>query len=80
MKEAVSEANLTVVAIILIAVILAAVRPLFNSMLLSTAWKTCCADAGGVIVDGDTCRLPNGGDHAASSVYSKKERRCKFSY
>ena len=80
MKEAVSEANLTVVAIILIAVVLAAVRPLFNSMLLSTAWKTCCADAGGVIVDGNACKLPNGGTIISKDVYSKEERKCKFSY
>ena len=80
MKEAVSEANLTVIAIILIAVILTVMRPIFNSMLLSTAWKTCCADAGGVIVGGNTCRLPDGSDHASSSVYSKEERKCKFSY
>ena len=64
MKDAVSEANLTVVAIIL---------------MLSTAWKTCCADAGGV-VSGNTCRLPNQGTIVSTDVYSKEERRCVFHY
>ena len=79
MKEAVGEANLTVVAIILIAVILSVMRPLINSMMLSTAWKTCCADAGGV-VDGNACELPNGALITSKDVYSKEERKCKFSY
>lgn len=79
MKEAVGEANLTVVAIILISVIVMVMRPLINSMMLSTAWKTCCADAGGV-VRGNTCTLPDGGEHVSTSVYNKEERSCKFSY
>lgn len=79
MKDAVSEANLTVVAIILISIIVSVMRPLFNSMMLSTAWKTCCADAGGV-VSGNTCRLPNQGTIVSTDVYSKEERRCVFHY
>ena len=79
MKDAVSEANLTVVAIILIAIILSVMRPLINSMMLSTAWKTCCADAGGVVKD-NCCYLPNGGTITSKDVYSKEEKRCKFHY
>ena len=48
MKEAAGEANLTVVAIILIGVIVAVVTPLVNSLMSSTAERACCTDAGGV--------------------------------
>lgn len=48
MKEAAGEANLTVIAIILIGVIAAVVTPLINSYMKSTAKKSCCTQAGGV--------------------------------
>ena len=48
MKEAAGEANLTVVAIILIGVIVAVVTPLVNSLMSSTAERACCTDAGGI--------------------------------
>ena len=48
MKEAAGEANLTVVAIILIGVIVAVVTPLINSLMSNTANRACCTDAGGV--------------------------------
>ncbi len=48
MKEAAGEANLTVVAIILIGVVVAVVTPLVNSLMSSTACRACCTDAGGV--------------------------------
>lgn len=48
MKEAAGEANLTVVAIILIGVIAAVVTPLITSMMNSTRQRACCMDAGGV--------------------------------
>ena len=48
MKEAAGEANLTVVAIILIGVIVAVVTPLITSLMSNTANRACCADAGGV--------------------------------
>ena len=54
MKEAAGEANLTVVAIILIAVVVAVATPLINSLMKSSVWKSCCTDAGGV-VKGNTC-------------------------
>ncbi len=47
MKEAAGEANLTVVAIILIGVIAAVVTPLVTSLMGNTACRACCTDAGG---------------------------------
>ena len=46
MKEAAGEANLTVVAIILIAVVVAVATPLINSLMSSSAYRSCCTDAG----------------------------------
>lgn len=54
MKEAAGEANLTVVAIILIAVVVAVATPLVKSMMNRNSWRACCSDAGGV-ADGSTC-------------------------
>lgn len=48
MKEAAGEANLTVVAIILIGVVVAVVTPLITSLMNNTANRACCTDAGGV--------------------------------
>lgn len=53
MKEAAGEANLTVVAIILIGVIVAVVTPLVNSLMSNTADRACCTDAGGYWQGGD---------------------------
>lgn len=47
MKEAAGEANLTVVAIILIGVVVAVVTPLVNSLMSTAAERACCTDAGG---------------------------------
>ncbi len=46
MKEAAGEANLTVVAIILIGVVVAVVTPIVNSMMKNTGRRACCTDAG----------------------------------
>ena len=48
MKEAAGEANLTVVAIILIGVVVAVVTPLVSSLMGSAKNRACCTDAGGV--------------------------------
>lgn len=56
MKEAAGEANLTVVAIILIGVVVAVVTPLVNSLMKSTANRACCTDAGGY-VEGNRCNI-----------------------
>ena len=55
MKEAAGEANLTVVAIILIAVIVAIATPLINSLMRSSTRRACCTDAGGVW-EGNACQ------------------------
>ena len=48
MKEAAGEANLTVVAIILIGVIVAIATPIVTSMMQNTQDRACCMDAGGM--------------------------------
>ena len=60
MKEAAGEANLTVVAIILIAVIVAVATPLISNLMKSSASKSCGTDSGGVWVGG-TCSDPQNG-------------------
>lgn len=47
MKEAAGEANLTVVAIILIAVVVAVATPLISSLMKNSSKRACCTDAGG---------------------------------
>lgn len=47
MKEAASEANLTVIAIVLIGVVAAVATPLISNLLKGTAEKSCCVNAGG---------------------------------
>lgn len=55
MKEAAGEANLTVVAIILIGVVVAVVTPLVSSLMGNSAKRACCTDAGGVW-SGNACQ------------------------
>lgn len=69
MKEAAGEANLTVVAIILIGVVVAVVTPLVNSLMKSTARRACCTDAGGY-VEGNTCKNYNGSDVPLNQIAS----------
>lgn len=52
MKEAAGEANLTVVAIILIAVVVAVATPLIGSLMRNSARRSCCTDSGGVWQNG----------------------------
>ena len=70
MKEAAGEANLTVVAIILIAVVVAVATPLINSLMKTSANKSCCTDAGGVWKS-NSCQAANGDmNHYDSAAYS----------
>ena len=72
MKEAAGEANLTVVAIILIAVVVAVATPLINSLMSGSAAKSCCTDAGGVW-SGGKCNAPKGD----SGMYQAKDgKKC----
>lgn len=57
MKEAAGEANLTVVAIILIGVVVAVVTPLITTLMNNTAKRSCCIDSGGTWEGGD-CQNP----------------------
>ena len=65
MKEAAGEANLTVVAIILIGVIVAVVTPLITGLMSNTANRACCTDAGGVWRSG-SCQDGGSGQFDAS--------------
>ena len=68
MKEAAGEANLTVVAIILIAVVVAVATPLVNSLMKNSAKRSCCTDAGGVWKD-NICKKANGSNDYDSKGY-----------
>ena len=68
MKEAAGEANLTVVAIILIGVVVAVVTPLVSSLMKSTACRSCCTDAGGVFKN-NKCQAANGSTNYDQSSY-----------
>lgn len=58
MKESAGEANLTVVAIILIAVVVSVATPLVNSLMATATYKSCCTDAGLVWKNGYCTTLP----------------------
>lgn len=61
MKEAAGEANLTVIAVILIGVVMAVAMPLITSMMAKTAERSCCTNAGGDMVSGK-CSVNSGWD------------------
>ncbi len=52
MKEAAGEANLTVVAIILIGIVVAVATPIVRNVLTTTAGRACCINHGGTVIDG----------------------------
>lgn len=64
MKEAAGEANLTVVAIILIGVIVAVATPIINSMMNNTKERATCMNSGGYWQEGCT------GDSSACCQFS----------
>ncbi len=64
MKEAAGEANLTVVAIVLIGIVVTIATPLITNMMKSTAGRACCTDGGGYI-EGRTCQ---GGTYSGQSI------------
>ncbi len=67
MKEAAGEANLTVVAIILIAVVVAVATPLVNSLMSNASNRACCTDAGGEWSGGTCSALSDAWDSAGYS-------------
>lgn len=54
MKEAAGEANLTVIAIVLIGIVAAVATPLITNLMDTTKKKSCCTQAGGKW-SGNTC-------------------------
>lgn len=58
MKEAAGEANLTVVAIILIGVIVAIATPIITNIMTGMKARSCCVDAGGEW-KGGKCSITN---------------------
>ena len=52
MKDAASEANMTVVAIILIGIIVAVATPIITSMMKTTQKRACCQSNGGIWENG----------------------------
>ena len=75
MKEAAGEANLTVVAIILIAVIVAIATPLINSLMHQSTRRACCTDAGGVW-EGNACQAA-ANDHTGQFDQDAYEGCCE---
>lgn len=80
MKEASGEANLTVIAIILIAVIAAVVTPIINSTMTTSAKKTCCSNFGGTWRS-NRCQTVNANgtfsDVNEASYWDSDEKTCK---
>ena len=80
MKEAMQEANLTVIAIILIGVVAAVITPLVNSYLNTAAQKSCCTNAGYVWKNGCKSVDSNGkvsdANVADSKYWSSANRTC----
>ncbi len=58
MKEAAGEANMTVVAIILIALIAAVATPIVNNAMDTTAKRSECMNKGECLVDGECAACP----------------------
>lgn len=84
MKEAAGEANLTVVAIILIAVVVAVATPLVNSLMKNSANRSCCTDTGGVWKN-NTCQSGGSGYSQSDCKQCMKdangdENKCAIDY
>ena len=81
MKEAAGEANLTVIAIILIGVIAAVVTPMINSYMTTSAKKGCCTNAGGYWVSPSTCQSKDAGGAiktiSPAEYWNSTDRTCK---
>ena len=68
MKEAAGEANLTVVAIILIGVIVAVVTPVINSMMTNTQKRTCCENYGGIWESNSCYTILSSGQRGSTAI------------
>jgi len=76
MKEAAGEANLTVVAIILIAVVVAVATPLVNSLMSTATYRSCCTDAGAVW-SGGSCKWAKGTKTTDRGSINTNYRTCQ---
>lgn len=76
MKEAAGEANLTVVAIILIGVVVAVVTPLVTSMMSSSGKRACCTDKGNIWKD-NACKTVSGQTVTESTYWDATNKVCK---
>lgn len=75
MKEAAGEANLTVVAIILIAVVVAVATPLVTSLMSNSTYRSCCTDSGGVWQNG--CKYPKNTSSANQTSIAAEYKTCQ---
>ena len=76
MKEAAGEANLTVVAIILIAVVVAVATPLVNSLMKTAGKRSCCTDAGGVWQGGGCWRVTPSAYYEIKDYWNEESGTC----
>ena len=76
MKEAAGEANLTVVAIILIAVVVAVATPLVTSLMSNSTYRSCCSDAG-LVWKGGKCQYPNNMPEADKTAANTEYVNCQ---
>ena len=80
MKEAAGEANLTVIAILLIGVIAAVATPLISSMMTSSAKKACCQNYGGIWEQNKcfavTANGSRGAEIAAATFWNEQAKTC----
>ena len=74
MKEAAGEANLTVVAIILIGVVVAVATPLVNNLMKTARIRACCTDAGGTWNNG-SCSISGIEESACVKGETKPEEQ-----
>jgi putative effector of murein hydrolase len=80
MKEAAGEANLTVIAIILIGVIAAVLTPMINSYMTTSAKKGCCTNAGG-FWNNNSCQSRDAAGNLSTisdtTYWNSGDRTCK---
>lgn len=68
MKEAAGEANLTVIAIVLIGIISAIAIPLITNLMNQAKRKACCTEAGGKL-NGTQCVDSGNGYYDGNAAY-----------
>lgn len=75
MKEAAGEANLTVVAVVLIGIVVAVATPIIKSLLDGVNQKACCTNAG-YVWDGNKCYTDDTKSSTASGYWDTKNHKC----